>query len=69
MRNSDLVFMSVYHGIEVSEDANIKYKKDKMYFTMETEDTQPGFTQLRLLYSNDQSILKYCEKIGHEYYY
>ncbi|XP_052076793.1 cyclic GMP-AMP synthase-like [Mytilus californianus] len=69
MRGSDLDIMLVPKFIEVSEEVNIHFITDTIYFTMASEDTPPGFTKLRLLHSNDQSILEDCDEFGHDYYF
>ncbi|CAC5414214.1 unnamed protein product [Mytilus coruscus] len=33
------------------------------------EDNQPDFTELQLVYTNDQIIHNDCEKLGYDYYY
>ncbi|CAC5414216.1 unnamed protein product [Mytilus coruscus] len=69
MRGSDLDIMLVLKYIEVSEEVNIHFITDTIYFTMASEDTSPGFTKLRLLHNNDQSILEDCDEFGHDYYF
>lgn len=69
MRGSDLDIMMAIKCIEVCEDTNIPFNPDAIYLAIETEDTQPGFTKLRILNCNDQSFLKDCEKIGIEHFF
>ncbi|CAC5387580.1 unnamed protein product [Mytilus coruscus] len=64
MQGSDLDIMIIDKSFEVCEDTNIPFNPEKSYFTMETDDTQPGFTQLRLLSSNYCHIHKSCEVKG-----
>ncbi|XP_052076794.1 uncharacterized protein LOC127714800 [Mytilus californianus] len=69
MKGSDLDIMYVIKVIEVCEDANFRSKRETSYFIMQIEDSQPGFIQLQLVYTNDQIIHNDCEKIGYDYYY
>ncbi|CAG2237637.1 unnamed protein product [Mytilus edulis] len=72
MKGSDLDIMRTIRYIEVCENTDIRFKHDKTYFTMETEDTKPGFTQLRLVYTDHGTpvdIFELCEEIGDEYYF
>ncbi|CAC5379833.1 unnamed protein product [Mytilus coruscus] len=69
MRGSDLDLMAVLKQIEVCEDTQIYFDADKIHFTMDLEDTQPGFTKLRLVHSNNQSILKDCNYINSNFYF
>ncbi|XP_052076204.1 uncharacterized protein LOC127714220 [Mytilus californianus] len=68
MRGSDLDVMLVSKLIEVCEGTNVYFNANKTYFTLEMEDTQPGFTKLRLVHSNGRKILKYCDEIGSNFY-
>ncbi|XP_071127459.1 uncharacterized protein [Mytilus edulis] len=69
MRGSDFDVMGVVKLIEVCEDTHIDFNADTIRFTMEMEDTQAGFTKLRLVYSNDFNILKVCNEIGGDFYF
>ncbi|XP_052077029.1 uncharacterized protein LOC127715050 isoform X1 [Mytilus californianus] len=69
MRDSDLDLMAVLKNIEVREDTHIYFNTGKIHFTMELKDTQRGFTKLRLVHSNDRSILKDCIDIGSDFYF
>ncbi|CAG2236823.1 unnamed protein product [Mytilus edulis] len=69
MRGSDLDIMEVMKSIEVCEDANILPKADKISFTMEMEDTHPGYTKLRLVHSKYQDISILCIKIDSDFYF
>ncbi|XP_052077129.1 uncharacterized protein LOC127715146 [Mytilus californianus] len=69
MLGSDLDVMVVIKFIDVREDIHIALNADNIHFTLETEDTHPGFTKLRLLHSNDQDILEDCEEIGNDFFY
>ncbi|CAG2186188.1 unnamed protein product [Mytilus edulis] len=64
MRGSDIDLMGVVKLIEVCEDTQIYFNADRVYFEMELEDTQPGFTKLRLVHSIDWNILEDCNTIG-----
>ncbi|XP_063416466.1 uncharacterized protein LOC134698106 [Mytilus trossulus] len=68
MRGSDLDVMIVCSFCEIPQDTNFLFKSDNIYFAMETDDIQPGFTQLRLLYSYDGYMYKLCEKRGQDFY-
>ncbi|CAG2197153.1 unnamed protein product [Mytilus edulis] len=48
LQGSDLDLMKVIKDTKVCEDTNV-YFEDNTYFIVETEDTQPGYTQLRLV--------------------
>lgn len=52
MKGSDIDSMITLKLIEVYEDPKTACNPDKICFAMATDDTQPGFTLLRLLYSN-----------------
>ncbi|XP_071126577.1 uncharacterized protein [Mytilus edulis] len=72
MKGSDLDIMRTIRCIEVCENRDICFKHAKTYFTMETKDTKPGFTQLRLMYTDHGTpvdIFEQCEEIGNEYYF
>ncbi|XP_063416235.1 uncharacterized protein LOC134697879 [Mytilus trossulus] len=72
MKGSDLDIMRTIRYIEVCENTDIRFKHEKTYFIMETEDTKPGFTQLRLVYTNHGTpvnIFEQCEEIGDECYF
>lgn len=69
MRGTALDIMMAIKYIEVCEDTNIHFNPDAIYFAIDTQDTQPGFTTLRVLHCNDQSFLKECEKIGVENFF
>ncbi|VDI58738.1 Hypothetical predicted protein [Mytilus galloprovincialis] len=69
MKGSDVDVMFVMNNMEVSEDTHIYCKVDGIYFTMEIEDTQPGFTKLRLAHCNYQNIFEDCEEIGSNFYF
>lgn len=66
---SDLDIMHVLREYDVFEEANIQINRNTAQFLMETENTQPGFVQLRFLHSNDKCILELCENIkSHKYF-
>ncbi|CAC5414220.1 unnamed protein product [Mytilus coruscus] len=69
MQGSDLDIMVVRKFTEVCKDINFHLNPRRTYFTMDTEDTQLGFTKLRLIHSHDQRILEDCEKIGNGSYF
>ncbi|XP_076071336.1 uncharacterized protein LOC143042761 [Mytilus galloprovincialis] len=68
MRGSDLDIMIIWTPMEVCENKNNNFNPDTVYFAMETNDTQPGFTQLRLLHSKNRDINRFCVKRGHDLY-
>ncbi|CAC5414204.1 unnamed protein product [Mytilus coruscus] len=71
MQGSDIDVMLVMNYTEVCEGKQVCFDADKIYVTMETDDTHPGFTKLRvvLVHSNDQIFFKDCDKIGSDYYF
>ncbi|XP_076072110.1 uncharacterized protein LOC143043817 [Mytilus galloprovincialis] len=69
MRGSDVDVMRVLKQIDISEDTNMSVCVHNIHLTMEMEDTQPGFTKLRLLHTSDQSILEFCYDIGNDFYF
>ncbi|XP_052077026.1 uncharacterized protein LOC127715048 isoform X2 [Mytilus californianus] len=68
-RGSDIDLMGVLKLIEVCEDAQTYFNANRIHFSMEVEDTQPGFAKLRLVHSNDKSILKDCYDINGNFYF
>ncbi|CAC5387564.1 unnamed protein product [Mytilus coruscus] len=52
MRGSDIDIMKILKFIEVFEDKNTPLNPHKSHCAMETDETLPGFTQLRLLQGN-----------------
>ncbi|CAG2244914.1 unnamed protein product [Mytilus edulis] len=71
MRGSDLDVMSVTKCMEVYGETQIDKNTNKLHFTMDIEDTHPGFTKLRILNfsgNDDDSILKFFDKIGSDVY-
>lgn len=67
MRGSDVDVMGVVKLMKVCEDTHIYFNADKIRLSMEMEDTQPGFTKLRIANSNDWSISKHCNNIGSDF--
>ncbi|VDH98713.1 Hypothetical predicted protein, partial [Mytilus galloprovincialis] len=68
MRGSDIDIMFMLPYVEIVENMEIPFNLNKIYFVIETYETQPCFTKLRLIFSEEFKILKLCEKIGSEYY-
>ncbi|XP_052076788.1 uncharacterized protein LOC127714793 [Mytilus californianus] len=68
MRGSDVDTMEVMKCIEVCEATTIPFNHDTSYFTIETKDTPPCFTKLRLVHTVDQRLFQLCEQIGSDYY-
>lgn len=68
IQDSDLDIMIIDKLFEVCEDAYLLFNPEKLYFAMETDDTQPSFTQLRLLSSNYCFIYESCEVRGPHVY-
>ncbi|CAC5356420.1 unnamed protein product [Mytilus coruscus] len=61
MEGSDLDIMLVLNYMEVHEDiSSVVYNDHKIYFSMNTEDTKPGYTYLSLVYTNYLNILQTC---------
>ncbi|VDI02882.1 Hypothetical predicted protein, partial [Mytilus galloprovincialis] len=70
MRGSDIDLMRVLQFIEVCENINVPINPAKAYFTMNIDDSQPGFIRLRLIHCNNKlEVLKDCEEIGGEFYF
>ncbi|CAC5387577.1 unnamed protein product [Mytilus coruscus] len=69
MQGSDFDLMKIIKSIEMCADPNIPFFNDKTYFAIDIDDTQPGFTQLRLLYSNDEAIFDLSIKRQREFYF
>ncbi|CAG2247319.1 unnamed protein product [Mytilus edulis] len=69
MQGSDFDLMKIIKSIEICENPNIPFFSDKTYFAIDRDDTQPGFTQLRLLYSNDEAIFDLCIERQREFYF
>ncbi|XP_052075887.1 uncharacterized protein LOC127713977 [Mytilus californianus] len=69
MKGSDLDIMTVAKLIEICENTHMNLNADKIHFTMEMVDTEPGFTKLRLMHNSDQSIIEFCAEIGSEFYF
>ncbi|CAG2203526.1 unnamed protein product [Mytilus edulis] len=59
MRGSDLDIMIIWTLMEVCENKNNNFNPDTVYFAMETNDTQPGFTQLRFLHRKIRMVSKH----------
>ncbi|VDI44530.1 Hypothetical predicted protein [Mytilus galloprovincialis] len=68
MRDSDLDVMVVFKFMEICEPTYISFNNDKIHFTMKLDDTQPGFTKLRLVQCNNREILKDCYEAGRDFY-
>ncbi|CAC5424861.1 unnamed protein product [Mytilus coruscus] len=70
MRGSDIDLMGVLKFIEVCENIHVPINHAKAYFTMDIDDSQPGFTRLRLIHCNNKfKVLEDCEEIGGEFYF
>ncbi|CAC5364335.1 THAP2 [Mytilus coruscus] len=69
MRGSDIDIMYVLTFIEVHDKIkSIVFSPIKTYFVLTTEDTKAGFTMLRLIRSQDPTMLKSCEKFRQDFY-
>ncbi|VDI47791.1 Hypothetical predicted protein [Mytilus galloprovincialis] len=68
MRGSDLDVMTIEKLIEVYADENTRLNPNKLYFRMETDDVEPGFTRL-LLEKVSIRFLKYYEELNGKYYF
>ncbi|XP_052076787.1 uncharacterized protein LOC127714792 [Mytilus californianus] len=70
MRGSDLDIMIAVKWATVCEGTTIHFNPEvTTYLTMETEDTHPGFTKLRLVHTYDRRVFKSCDEIGSDYYF
>lgn len=69
MQGSDLDVMDVYKDIEVNEDTKSHFKPYKTYLKIKTDDTPPGFTQLRLVHSYFSNVNEVCVEVDGEYYF
>ncbi|XP_071145511.1 uncharacterized protein [Mytilus edulis] len=68
MRGSDLDIMRVSKSIKVNADEQPDFDPSITYLSMDTDDVKPGFTQLRLEYSRDQSFFECCEEHNGKHY-
>lgn len=68
MLGSDLDIMYILKHHEVCEKTHISFKTGTSYFLMETDDTPPGYAQLRQLYSGISDIVAFHEKRGNDIY-
>ncbi|VDI58730.1 Hypothetical predicted protein, partial [Mytilus galloprovincialis] len=64
MRGSDLDVMIVLQYLEVCEKIHDYLNFVKVYFKMEMEDTQPGFSKLRLVQTTDWYFCRDCDVVG-----
>ncbi|CAC5421188.1 CESA [Mytilus coruscus] len=72
MQGSDLDVMCVLKEYCVCEEINIKNIKmhrNTAYFMIETENTQPGYVQLRLVYNGNKIINGLSGEIKGEHYF
>ncbi|XP_063418885.1 uncharacterized protein LOC134701683 [Mytilus trossulus] len=69
MRGSDFDLMLVSRTLEVYEDVKLQFNPKITFFSMETDDVKPGYTQLKIEYSRRQSILKQCEEQNGKLYF
>ncbi|CAG2244911.1 unnamed protein product [Mytilus edulis] len=60
MRDSDVDIMFVMKELMVSEDTPVYFNADTIYFTMDTDYIQPGYTKLRL--EHGKVPCEACEK-------
>lgn len=64
LKGSDIDVMTVLKDIEVHENMPSAFlDKSKTYFSVNMEDTKPGFTCLSLDYTDNADILQKCETI------
>ncbi|VDI32344.1 Hypothetical predicted protein [Mytilus galloprovincialis] len=68
MKGSDPDLMFVHKRIEVYEDVQPNLNTSITYFSMETDNVKPGFTQLLLKHACLQFVFDVCEKINGKYY-
>ncbi|XP_071124289.1 uncharacterized protein [Mytilus edulis] len=67
MRDSDVDIMFVMKELMVSEDTPVYFNADTIYFTMDTDYIQPGYTKLRL--EHGKVPCEACEKTGSNFYF
>ncbi|VDI64267.1 Hypothetical predicted protein [Mytilus galloprovincialis] len=67
MQGSDLDMMLVVPSI-ICEDKNFPSNPDKLCLSIKTEDTQPGYTTLRLVQMKNPKNDQYFEEIDGEFY-
>ena len=69
MKGSDLDIMFAFKDVNVYEDINsARLNSAKTCVVMETEDTNLGFSRLRLIHCNNNIILKMCKQVGNDVY-
>ena len=69
MKGSDLDIMFVLKGVYVYEDiSSARVNSTDTCVAMEMKDAKLGFTHLRLLHCNSNTILKMCTKVGNDLY-
>lgn len=68
MQGSDLDVMYILKYYEVLGGNNIPLDIHKTYFAMETDETIPGFSQLRLLQNNHLDTLELIIQKGRDFY-
>lgn len=69
MKGSDLDVMLVMKEVEIHENESIHINPNISHFKMETEDTHPGFTKLRLIHSHDRDVFENCIMVGRDHFF
>jgi tetratricopeptide (TPR) repeat protein len=69
MKGSDLDVMFVVKDVNVYEDINsARLNSAETCVVMEMEDTKLGFSRLRLIHCNNNSLLEMCKQFGNDLY-
>ena len=69
MKGSDMDIMLLFKDINVYENVNTaRLNSVETCVAMEMDDSKIGFSQLRLIHCNNESISKMCTDIGNDLY-
>ena len=69
MKGSDLDIMLVFKDVNVYENVNTaRLNSTETCVAMEMDDSKIGFSHLRLIHCNNESISKMCTNIGNDLY-
>ena len=69
MKGSDVDVMWVFKDVNVYEDINSALVNSaETCVAMEMDDSKIGFSQLRLIHCNNESISEWCTNIGNDLY-
>ena len=69
MKGSDIDIMLVFKDVNVYENVNTaRLNSAETCVAMEMDDSKIGFSQLRLIHCNNESISEWCTNIGNDLY-